>query len=73
MLTKLVGKTIVRVAKRGGKYGRTFPDTWAKVRIACNKLEVEICHFDMIEGKRIAKNAWHAGRAEAGLMPVDLY
>lgn len=79
MLTELGRKTIVRVAKRSGRYGKTFPETWAKVRSAWSRCEVGACPFDMINkdeawinGKKLAQNAWHAGRAEVGLMPVDL-
>ena len=56
------------IARRGGRYGWTWPKTWAKVRSG-GLFDVE----DFNHAYEVAQTEWHKGRAMAGLMPVKLY
>ena len=53
-------KPFATVARRGGRLGWTWPKTWAAVRAGR-------AFWDMEAAKYVARDAWQAGRADAGL------
>jgi hypothetical protein len=61
---------------RYGKWGKTWPLTWAKARLVWAKAEpdysTKATEQEMFEAIKTAKRFWNLGRSEKGLYPVDL-
>jgi hypothetical protein len=55
------------IARRGGRYGWTWPKTWVKCR---SQGLFDVGDFD--HAYRIAQAEFNKGRIQKGLYPVDL-